>query len=115
LHPKHSIAKRYYLEYEGTLGSDVVSQFKEGIRLASGELCRPALLVPLQNGNTASSAELIIHEGMYHQVKRMMLAVNCKVVYLKRLAIGSLRLDDKLSPGDYRELTAEEIRDLKSF
>ncbi len=53
--------------------------------------------------------ELKIHEGRYHQVKRMFLAIGFKVMYLKRIQMGRLKLDEKLKCGDYRKLTNEEI------
>ena len=56
---------------------------------------------------------LTIREGKFHQVKRMFQAVDNEVVYLKRLSMGSLQLDEKLQPGEYRELTQEEIERLK--
>lgn len=56
---------------------------------------------------------LTIHEGRFHQVKRMLEAVDNEVVFLRRLSMGSLVLDDDLKPGDYRELTDQEINELK--
>jgi 16S rRNA pseudouridine516 synthase len=49
-----------------------------------------------------------VEEGKFHQVKRMLKACDCTVIYLKRLKIGGLSLDEGLNPGEYRELTAEE-------
>ncbi|MEG1312546.1 MAG: 16S rRNA pseudouridine(516) synthase, partial [Romboutsia sp.] len=54
--------------------------------------------------------ELTIHEGKFHQVKRMFESVDKKVVYLKRMSMGNLRLDESLKLGEYRELTEEEIK-----
>ena len=56
-----------------------------------------------------------IQEGKYHQVKRMFEAVDKKVVYLKRVEFGTLKLDEDLEEGEYRELTDEEVNILKSF
>ena len=55
---------------------------------------------------------LTIHEGRFHQVKRMLKAVGNEVISLKRIKFGSLKLDPSLRPGDFRELTAEEINNL---
>ena len=55
---------------------------------------------------------LTIKEGRFHQVKRMFHAVGKEVLYLKRVQMGSLRLDERLSPGEYRELTEEEVNAL---
>ena len=57
-----------------------------------------------------SEIELTIHEGKFHQVKRMFESVGKKVVYLKRLSMGQLKLDENLALGEYRELTEEEIK-----
>lgn len=60
-----------------------------------------------------SEVEIIIYEGKYHQIKRMFEAVNKKVIYLKRLEMGPLKLDKNLKNGEYRELTEKEIQMLK--
>ncbi|OMK09161.1 hypothetical protein BER28_000513 [Clostridioides difficile] len=57
-----------------------------------------------------SEIELTIHEGKFHQVKRMFESVGKKVVYLKRLSMGNLKLDESLELGEYRELTDEEVK-----
>ena len=59
-----------------------------------------------------SEIRLTIREGRFHQVKRMFQAVGKEVVYLKRIRMGSLVLDEDLKPGEYRKLTEEEIRAL---
>ena len=56
---------------------------------------------------------LTIHEGKFHQVKRMFEAVGCQVVYLKRLSMGPLVLDENLKPGEYRKLTEKELEQLQ--
>jgi 16S rRNA pseudouridine516 synthase len=59
--------------------------------------------------------ELTIYEGKFHQVKRMFQAVGRQVLYLRRISMGPLQLDSGLAPGEYRELTEEEIADLKAY
>lgn len=66
------------------------------------------------SGSEGSEIELVLHEGKFHQVKRMFEAVGKSVVYLKRIQIGGLKLDESLKPGECRELTAEETELLKS-
>ena len=61
----------------------------------------------------ANAYVLTIHEGKFHQVKRMFEALGCRVTYLKRLSMGSLALDGGLAPGQYRPLTDEELRTLR--
>ena len=69
----------------------------------------PSQLKILKSGEE-SEIELTIHEGKFHQVKRMFESVGKKVVYLKRLSMGQLKLDENLALGEYRELTEEEIK-----
>ncbi len=64
-------------------------------------------------GKDLTAVTLTIQEGKFHQVKRMFQALGCQVVYLKRLSMGSLVLDGKLKPGEYRRLTEEELAGLK--
>ena len=71
----------------------------------------PARLAILSSGEI-SEITLIIQEGKFHQVKRMFEAVGKTVVYLKRLSMGSLRLDETLEPGSYRVVTKEELDEL---
>ena len=92
--------------------------FKEGVDIGDDKLTLPAELVVLpetvdSDGKMVYSAELTIHEGRFHQVKRMFEAVGCTVIYLKRLSMGSLELGD-LPKGEYRKLTMEEIEELKN-
>ena len=56
---------------------------------------------------------MVLHEGKFHQVKRMFEAVGKKVLYLKRIQIGGLKLDETLEPGECRELTPDELEQLK--
>ncbi|RKP54506.1 rRNA pseudouridine synthase [Cohnella endophytica] len=65
--------------------------------------------------STRSWIELQIHEGKFHQVKRMFEAVGKKVLYLRRVAMGPLRLDPSLAPGEWRELTEEELESLRNY
>ena len=60
-----------------------------------------------------SEVMVTICEGRFHQVKKMIAAIGCKVIYLKRISIGGVRLDEGLAPGGYRELTPEELAKLK--
>ena len=63
-------------------------------------------------GMQSSEVLVTIHEGKFHQIKKMFVAAGSQVLYLKRLCMGSLRLDEKLKPGEYRKLTKEEIDSL---
>jgi len=107
--PRWEVWKTYAVTVEGRpFADEEKSAFATGLQLADGLLCRPAALDIL--GPT--EALLTIHEGKYHQVKRMMLATGRRVTKLHRLTVGPLRLDEKLAPGESRELTDDEIRSL---
>ena len=84
----------------------------QGITLGDGLECLPAKLEILKS-DARSEALITIHEGKFHQIKRMLASRGKPVVYLKRLSMGSLTLDEGLSKGEYRLLTAEEIKNLR--
>lgn len=113
LSPKKHVPKTYFAEVEGVVNEDDIKAFQDGVTLDDGYKTFPAELKIIKAGEL-SEIELIIHEGKFHQVKRMFAAVDKKVVYLKRIAMGNLTLDDKLALGEYRELTTEELQLLKS-
>ena len=112
LSPKKHVDKVYFARVEGILPSDVKEQFAKGLTLDGEVKTLPARLELLKEG-PVSEVRLTIHEGKFHQVKRMFEAVGCHVVYLKRLSMGSLVLDETLAPGEYRRLTDDELRALK--
>ncbi len=112
LSPKKHVDKVYFARVEGILPSDVKEQFAKGLTLDGDVKTLPARLELLKEG-PVSEVRLTIHEGKFHQVKRMFEAVGCRVIYLKRLSMGSLVLDETLAPGEYRRLTDDELRALK--
>lgn len=112
LSPKNKIGKTYYVEVDGFVDESHIDKFKEGIILDDGYKTMPADLEILES-SIFSKVKLTIKEGKYHQVKRMFKALNMEVIYLKRLSIGKLKLDEQLGLGEYRELTEEEIEILK--
>lgn len=108
LSPKKHVPKTYYAKIDGIVTNEDVEAFKEGVELDDGYKTLPAHLEILKSDDT-SEINVTIHEGKYHQVKRMFESVNKKVVYLKRISMGSLKLDESLSLGEYRELTDKEV------
>lgn len=108
LSPKKHVPKTYYARIEGSVTKEDIIKFKQGVVLDDGYHTKPGELVILESGEI-SEIELTITEGKFHQVKRMFIAVGKKVVYLKRLSIGPLKLDSALKLGEYRELTEDEI------
>ena len=119
--------KNYKEEYKNRLDNvssnqeydtikDAIDKFEEGVDIGDDKPTLPAELIILpvlgdEAGKKTYSAELTIHEGRLHQVKRMFETVGCTVIYLKRLSMGSLTLGD-LSKGEYRKLTNNEISKL---
>ncbi len=102
--PKHGIEKEYYIEHEGNVTDGIISEFLSGITLQDGTECRPAVLTRIDDGRSL----IVIHEGKYHQVRRMMASKGLPVRYLKRIREGSLRLGD-LEPGKIHELSSDEL------
>ncbi|MDM8128579.1 16S rRNA pseudouridine(516) synthase, partial [Paraclostridium benzoelyticum] len=109
LSPKSHVPKTYFAEIDGVVTEDDIKAFKEGVILDDGYKTMPAELIILESGDV-SKIELTIHEGKFHQVKRMFESVDKKVMYLKRLSMGKLNLDESLELGEYRELTEEEVK-----
>lgn len=112
LSPKHHVPKTYFARILGHVTEADVAAFREGVTLEDGYHTKPGELVILSAG-PESEIELTITEGKFHQVKRMFQAVDKEVLYLKRLSMGSLLLDEELELGEYRELTEEELDGLK--
>ncbi len=107
LSPKKHVDKTYYAKIEGKVTKEDVSYFQHGLDIGEKELTKPAALHVITSDDI-SEIEVTITEGKYHQVRRMFEAVGKKVIYLKRLSMGALQLDETLQPGEYRELTQEE-------
>lgn len=109
LSPKKHVPKTYFAHIEGRVGASDIEAFQEGVVLEDGYKTLPAQLNILVQGEI-SQVEITIYEGKFHQIKRMFQSVDKKVVYLKRLSMGALKLDESLELGEYRELTEEELR-----
>ncbi len=112
LSPKKHVPKTYYAKVEGVVTNDDILEFEKGVVLDDGYKTMPSQLKILKS-DEISEIELTIHEGKFHQVKRMFESVGKKVVYLKRLSMGNLKLDESLALGEYRELTIDEIKQME--
>lgn len=114
LAPKKHVDKVYYAKIDGMVTEEDVNRFAEGIDIGAEEeeMTRPAKLDIMRSAEE-SEIRLTIHEGKFHQVKRMFLAVGKEVTYLKRERMGTLCLDENLKPGEYRLLTEEEIENVR--
>lgn len=110
--PKKHVDKTYYFEAEGRLDPQAVEIAAKGMDIGDDTPLKPAKLEILTNDTVRSSGILTICEGRYHQVKRMVHLLGAEVVRLKRLAIGSISLDEALEPGQFRALTDSELEAL---
>ena len=107
LSPKYHVDKTYFVRCQSPLSEKDAIAFKDGVTLDDGYKTMSAVLhIDKDNSHECT---LTIQEGKFHQVKRMMEAVGNKVVYLKRLSMGKLPLDEKLALGKVRQLTSEEV------
>ncbi|MFA9465762.1 MAG: pseudouridine synthase [Velocimicrobium sp.] len=113
LSPKKHVAKTYFARVVGRVIDADVSAFEEGVWIEHGIKTKPAELKILQS-DAISEVLLTIYEGKFHQVKRMFEAVDKKVLYLKRISMGTLTLDETLKVGEYRLLTETELKELKT-
>lgn len=111
LSPARHVDKTYRATVDGPLTDADVRAFAAGLHLSDFD-AQPARLVVLSSGEDRSVAEVTVHEGKFHQIKRMFAAVGREVTALHRLAFGPLSLDEALSPGAWRELTDEEFHAL---
>ena len=112
LSPKKHVDKVYFTRVAGMLTEDDRAAFAAGMTLGDGLTCLPAELKLLSVG-AESEALVTLREGKFHQIKRMFAARGKPVLYLKRLAMGPLSLDEALTPGQWRELTEMEAKNLK--
>ena len=110
LSPTSHVDKKYLIHTDDALTEDDVRLFKEGMTLEDGTKLQSALLEISEDD--PCSAYVTIHEGKFHQIKRMIGVCGKKVTYLKRISMGSLALDPELDEGSYRELTDEETKAL---
>ena len=105
--PGNAVPKRYLVQLESPVSADYVEAFAEGMFFPyEGITTRPAQLEIIDS----HTAEVVLHEGKYHQIKRMFGRFHNRVLALHRLAIGGLSLDPALCPGQHRELTPQEYR-----
>jgi 16S rRNA pseudouridine516 synthase len=111
LSPKKHVDKTYFVKVDIPLTEDKMHALETGVDIGDDKPTLPAQIVKIDD----NSYELTIHEGRFHQVKRMMEAVGSHVTYLKRLSMGTLRLDESLNEGEFRPLSEKEVEELKSI
>ncbi len=107
--PAHHVFKTYQAVLSFPIDENDIEKLESGITLGDGTECLPAKVRPFTTDEGLPAAEIKIREGKYHQVKRMFHALGNNVEQLRRIQIGSLKLDFTIPEGDCRELTSEEL------
>lgn len=136
LAPGKHVDKTYFVRAEGHLTEDKIEKLESGVDIGEEKMTMPAKVQitggswkKTENGGPAhvgrvrrenlpevyTELYLTIHEGKFHQVKRMMAAVGTPVIYLKRISMGTLKLPDDLKKGECRPLTEKEVEELKGI
>lgn len=115
LSPRKHVDKKYYVELNDTLTEEMCRQITEGVWIEKDTISRPAILEVLDNVPGRIRVNLTIHEGRFHQVKKMFEAVGRRVIFLKRVEFGPLKLDENLKYGEYRKLNDKEMTLLKEY
>ena len=111
LSPKHHVKKEYYFTSAEPLDKNVERDFESGITLADGYECKSAELYLNENRR---EGRIVLTEGKYHQIKRMIASRDNRVTSLERISFGGILLDRSLERGQWRYLTDEEIKLLES-
>ena len=115
LAPGKHVPKTYFARVSGKVTREDAQIFARGVDIGEKAPTLPAKMKILSEELEVSVVELTITEGKFHQVKRMFEAVGKKVLYLKRISMGELKLDQSLQPGEYRSLTQEELERVLKF
>ena len=111
LSPKKHVDKTDFVRTKGKVTEEDKEKFKAGVDIGEKDLTLPADLEILKSGDISESL-ITIREGKFHQIKRMFKSVGKEVIYLKRLSMGNIKLDESLEKGQCRKLTEEEIKRL---
>lgn len=115
LSPRKHVDKEYYVRIDGNVTPEMHRKLEEGVFIEQDILSKPAKLKIINNQETESEVCITIHEGRFHQVKKMFGAVGRNVLYLERISFGPLVLDQNLPRGSARTLTPEERKLLEPY
>ncbi len=105
LSPKRHVSKIYHVKTAFSVTENDIKLLENGVQLDKGDISRPAMVRKVDE----KELYITIVEGMYHQIKRMLEAVNNKVIFLERVEFATLPLDTSLKRGEWRYLTQDEI------
>lgn len=111
LSPKSHVEKLYYAELSEPLEASAADLFASGMTIDGDEKCLPAVL-EFPFPDDMSKVHITLHEGKFHQVKRMVRAAGSEVVYLRRIRIGNVHLDEDLPLGQAREMLHKEVENI---
>lgn len=106
--PSKKIYKTYYVEIDSEINQQDIEAFEQGIVFKDGTVCKKAYL-SCADSRDSFAVKVKICEGMFHQVKKMLAVRGKKVLYLKRIAIGNLFLDNNLNKGDVKKVSFLDI------
>lgn len=111
LSPRYHVEKEYWAKVTGVMNEKDSQLVAAGLKIDQGEICQPAQLTieKIDSEKQTSVIRLVLHEGKFHQVKRMIHALGKEVTYLKRVRMADLKIDPELSLGNYREMTEKEV------
>lgn len=112
LSPKKHVDKVYVATVDKPLNREAMEQFCTGLDIGDDKPTEQAAIESLEADDSAYLYRITIHEGRFHQIKRMFEVLGSSVIALKRISMGSLMLDESLSPGEYRKLTEDELAKL---
>ena len=134
LSPRKHVGKTYMAHITGSLPDNAIERFQNGLEVDEEFVALPAVLEILGTpdsekeypgksvvmekrklGKLVTTVYVTIQEGKFHQVKRMFQAVGCEVIYLRRIQMGPLLLDESLQPGEYKVLSKEIVECLKNL
>ena len=110
LSPRKHVPKTYLVEVPEKLNLSQIEALEQGVDIGDDKSTAPAHVEIVDD----THIHLTIHEGRYHQVKRMLAAVGSQVLYLKRISFGGLVLEETLPKESYRALTEDEIAMLRN-
>jgi 16S rRNA pseudouridine516 synthase len=113
LAPRRHVSKTYTVTLDAPLTEEMCTGFASGVTLADGTILAPATVSPLDE--TGLQVQVILQQGVYHQIKRMFGVYDIGVNELHRDAIGGLSLDENLAPGEWRELSEEEVGEIREI
>ncbi|MCS7171133.1 MAG: rRNA pseudouridine synthase [Aquificaceae bacterium] len=111
MHPRHKLKKTYLVWVYGIVGKETLNRMKKGVRLEDG-FTKPDSVRLLKHQENKSLIEVVFHEGRKHIVKRFLSHFGHRVIKLKRVAIGPIKLGD-LKPGQWRDLNEHELKRLR--